>query len=148
MTTVIIFLYLTVLAFSCGLHFLNNRHLKQYGHQVPPEFTGAVNPETLEKSSDYTLAKGQVSLVQSLFDSALTLLFIYGGLMAWYDTWLGSYPLHFISAGLVFFLLLSFVKSLIDLPFDLYNHFIKAKKIRLVGFVKVLPFIRYLYLRL
>ncbi len=123
MTVFIVCLYLAVLAFGCRLHFLNNRHLKQYGHQIPPEFEGAIDPETLAKSSDYTLAKGQVSLVQSLFDSALTLAFVCGGLMVWYDGWLAGYALQFITAGLVFFLLLSLAKTLIDLPFDLYNHF-------------------------
>jgi STE24 endopeptidase len=123
MTTFIILLYLAVLAFSCGLHFLNNRHLKQHGHLVPPGFEEAIDAATLAKSSDYTLAKGQVSLVQSLFDSTLTLLFVCGGLMAWYDGWLGDHSFGFITAGLVFFLLLSLSKTLLDLPFDLYNHF-------------------------
>jgi STE24 endopeptidase len=123
MTTLIIFLYLAVLAFSLGLHFLNNRHLKQFGHQIPTGFETAIDPDTLAKSSDYTLAKGQISLVQSLFDSALTLFFIFGGLMVWYDGWLSGYQLNFILAGLAFFLLLSLVQAVLGLPFDLYNHF-------------------------
>ncbi len=123
MTTFIILLYLAVLGFGLGLHFLNNRHLKQHGSEIPPGFEGVVDPEALTKSSAYTLTKGQVSLVQSLFDSALTLLFIFGGLMAWYDGWIADYALNFITAGLAFFLFLSLAKTLIDLPFDLYNHF-------------------------
>ena len=123
MTLFIIFLYLAVLAFGCRLHFLNNRHLQRYGHQAPPGFENAINPETLVKSSAYTLAKGQVSLVQNLFDSGLTLLFVCAGLMSWYDAWLANYGFSFIAAGLVFFILLSLVKTVLDLPFDLYNHF-------------------------
>ncbi|MCF6179734.1 MAG: M48 family metallopeptidase [Geopsychrobacter sp.] len=123
MTTLIILLYLAVLTFKLGLHFLNNRHLKQQGHKIPPGFAGAVDPATLAKSSDYTLTKGQVSLVRSLFDSGLMILFIFGGLMAWYDGWLAGYSLNFISAGLAFFLLLSLAQTLLGLPFDLYNHF-------------------------
>ncbi|MCF6239397.1 MAG: M48 family metallopeptidase [Candidatus Marinimicrobia bacterium] len=123
MTSIIIVLYLATLAFSLGLHFLNIRHLKQYGHKVPPGFETAIDPATLIKSSDYTLAKSQVSLVQSLFNSLLTMLFIFGGLMAWYDGWLSGYNLNFIIAGLTFFLLLSLVQTLLGIPFDLYNHF-------------------------
>jgi len=123
MTTVIILLYLAVLTFSCGLHFLNNRQLKQHGHEIPPGFETAVDPASLAKSSDYTLAKGQTSLVRSLFDSGLTLLFIFGGLMARYDGWLSDQGLSFINAGLVFFLLLTLAQTLLGLPFDLYNHF-------------------------
>ncbi len=123
MTTLIILLYLAVLTFGCGLHFLNNRHLKQYGREIPPGFEGAVDPDTLAKSSAYTLVKGQVSLVRSIFDSVLTLLFVFGGFMVWYDGWLADHGLNFITAGLAFFLLLSLAKTVLDLPFDLYNHF-------------------------
>lgn len=123
MTALIIFLYLSVLAAGSALHFFNIRHLKQHGHQLPIEFEGAIEAATLVKSSDYTLVKGQVSLVRSLFDSGLTLVFVCGGLLGWYDVWLTGYGLGFISAGLAFFLLLSLVKTIIDLPFDLYSHF-------------------------
>jgi STE24 endopeptidase len=123
MTILIITLYLAVLAFSCGLHYLNNRHLKQHGHEIPSGFEGVIDPGGLAKSSDYSLAKGQVSLLQSLFDSTLTLLFVFGGLLAWYDGWLAGYGLPFITAGLAFFLLLSLTQTVLALPFDLYTHF-------------------------
>jgi STE24 endopeptidase len=123
MTILIILLYLAVLSFSCGLHFLNNRHLKEHGQEIPPGFGGVIAADVLEKSSAYTLAKGQISLVQALFDSALTLVFVCGGLLSWYDRWLSAYDLGFIRAGLLFFLLLSLAKTLLDLPFDLYTHF-------------------------
>lgn len=123
MMTLIILLYLAVLSFSCGLHFLNNRHLKQHGTEIPPGFAGVIAADILQKSSVYTLAKGQISMIQTLFDSALTLAFIFGGMLAWYDRWLSAYDLGFIGAGLIFFLLLSLAKALLDLPFDLYTHF-------------------------
>lgn len=123
MMTLIILLYLAVLAFNCGLHFLNNRHIKQYGHRIPAGFEAALDPSLLAKSTDYTLARGQLSLIRNLFDSGLTLLFVCGGLLDWYDGWLAGYALNFIAAGLVFFLLLSLAKTLLDLPFDLYSHF-------------------------
>ncbi len=123
MTTSIILLYLAVLAVEYGLHYLNNRHLQRYGHQVPPEFAGEIDPATLARASDYTLAKGKLSLFQSLFDSGLTLCFVFGGLLAWYDGWLHRFGLNFIAGGLLFFLLLSLAKTLLDLPFSLYSHF-------------------------
>ena len=64
MTTLIILLYFAVLAVSLGLHVLNNRHLKRYGHQVPTGFEAVIDPETLAKSSDYTLAKGRFGLAR------------------------------------------------------------------------------------
>ncbi len=123
MITFIIILYLAVLTISCGLHYLNNRHLKEHGHEIPSGFEGFIDPNGLAKSSDYTLAKGEVSLVQSLFDSALTVLFVFGGLLAWYDGWLDGFGFSFITAGLAFFLLLSLAQTVLALPFDLYSHF-------------------------
>ena len=123
MTFFIISLYLAVLAAGCGLHALNNRYLKQHGDLVPAGFEGVLDPGILAKSSAYTLAKGQLALVRRLFDSGLTLFFVCGGLMAWYDGWLKGYGFNFIGAGIAFFLLLSLAKTLLDLPFDLFNHF-------------------------
>lgn len=123
MTTLVLLLYLAVFGFSLGLHFLNNRHLKAHGHRVPPGFEEVIAAETLASSSDYTLAKGQLSLCESLFDSALTLLFLFGGLLACYDNWLAGFRLGFIGAGLSFFLILSLLKSLLGIPFDLYAKF-------------------------
>ena len=123
MTTLIIALYLTLLAFRLWLHSINNHHLKTHGHEIPVGFEAVVDPKTLVKSSDYTLAKGQLSLARELFDSVVTLLFIFGGLLSWYDDWLGGYTLGFISAGMIFFLLLSLAQALLGVPFDLYSHF-------------------------
>jgi len=123
MIILIFYLYLAVLAFQLGLQALNNRHLQQHGHLVPSGFEQAIDPQTLAKSSDYTLAKAQAALWHTLFDSAMTLLLIFGGLLALYDRWLAGFGLGFISAGLAFFVLLSLAQSLLGIPFDLYNHF-------------------------
>lgn len=123
MTALVITLYVALLVFRLGLHTLNNRHLKTYGHTIPAGFEAVIDSETLVKASDYTLAKGQLSLVRELFDSAVTLGFIFGGLLACYDIWLKGYALGFIRAGLIFFLLLSMAQTLLGVPFDLYSHF-------------------------
>lgn len=123
MTTLIILLYLAVFGIKFGLHFVNNRHLKRHGHEVPPEFATEIEPETLAQTSDYTLAKARVALVRSLFDGVLSLLFIFCGPLAWYDARLAGAGFGFIGTGLLFFLLLSLAKTLLDLPFDLYHHF-------------------------
>lgn len=123
MTTLIILLYLTVLALSCGLQHLNHRHLQRHGHEVPPDFAAVIDPAALAKASDYTLAKGRLALVRSLFGSALTLLFIFGGVLAWYDGWLAGLRLGFIAGGVVFFLLLALAQGVLGLPCDLYSHF-------------------------
>lgn len=123
MTTLIILLFLGVLAVQFGLQHLNNRHLRQHGQSIPPGFEGAIEAQTLARASAYSLAKARLSLVSGLFDNALTLIFIFGGLLAWYDAWLAQFELGFIPAGLAFFMLLSLGKSLLDLPFDLYAKF-------------------------
>jgi len=123
MPVLVVLLYLAVLAVGFGLHFLNNRHLERFGHRIPEGFEGRIDPATLAKTSDYSLAKGQVSLVKSVFDSLLTLIFVFGGLLAWYDAWMAELGLSFIASGIVFFLLLLPARTLLDLPFDLYSRF-------------------------
>jgi len=123
MMTLTILLYLAVLAFQYGLQHLNNNHLKACGGQVPAGFGDAIEAETLAKASAYSLAKARLGLLSGLTDDLLTFLFIFGGLLAWYDNWLAQFELGFIGGGLAFFLLLSLVKSLLDIPFDLYAKF-------------------------
>lgn len=123
MTATILIIYLAVLAFQLWLQALNNRYLKVHGHEVPPGFEQAIDPPTLARASDYTLTKSRLSLWHGLFDSALTLLFVFGGLLAIYDRWLTGLSLSFIIGGIAFFMLLSFAQTLFGLPFDLYEHF-------------------------
>lgn len=124
MKILLLFLYLLTLAFGLWLRALNLRHLKRHGETVPPEFAGAVDPEALRRSCAYTLAQSRLGLVESLFGAVLTLAFLFGGLLPLYDRWIASLSGSFVVAGLLFFLGLQLVQTVLDIPFSLYRNFV------------------------
>ena len=125
MTTPHLFLalYLVVYGFGLLLRALNLRHLKKFGATVPPGFEGSVDPETLRKSSAYTFEQSRAGLVESLLDTTLLVVFLFGGILPWYDRWIASLSDSFIIRGLLFFLVLYGVQVLIGIPFSLYSTF-------------------------
>jgi STE24 endopeptidase len=123
MTTLLIGVFLLTAGFGYLLRFLNLRFLQQYGDRVPPGFEDAIDPELLRRTSTYTLALSRVGLVESLVDNLLLLVFLFGGLLPWYDRWVASLGGSFVVGGVLFFLLLTTLQSLIDIPFNLYTTF-------------------------
>jgi len=121
-----LFLFLSyVIVTSCGywLCYLNLRHLKQYGGEVPPCFEGAIDVSVLRKTSEYTLAQSRVGLVESIIDNILLLIFLFGGLLPVYDRFITSLTDSFILKGVLFFLLLTVAQEIIAIPFSLYRTF-------------------------
>jgi STE24 endopeptidase len=115
--------YIVVALFRQGLRFLNLDYLKKHGGAVPPEFEGHIDAGILEKTRDYTIEKSRFGFVESVFDSIVLLVFIYGGLLDRYNDWVLSLDLPFVAAGLVFFLLLSAASTILSIPFSLYATF-------------------------
>jgi len=124
MKWVLLLLYLLTVACGMLLRWLNLRHLQRHGDVVPPEFAGAVDPEALHRASAYTLAQSRLALVESLCGAALTLVFLFGGLLPRYDHWTGSLSSSFIGAGVLFFLGLHLAQTFFGLPFGLYRQFV------------------------
>ena len=117
-------LYLLVLGCRLWLRHLNLQHLKAYGHEVPAGFEGIVDRQRLARTSAYTLATSRVGLIESLFSSLLLLLFVFGGLLAWYDDLILGVTTSFVGQGCLFVLGLLLAQTLIDMPFSLYRTFV------------------------
>ncbi|MBC8186210.1 M48 family metallopeptidase [candidate division KSB1 bacterium] len=115
--------YLIIIAFGYWMKFLNLGHLKKYGHQIPDPFEGHIDGELLKKTSDYTFEHSRFGYFESIFDNILLVIFLFGGLLALYNGWIVSLDLSFILTGILFFFLLSFVSSILDIPFNLYTTF-------------------------
>jgi len=120
---IIFFSYLFITLFGYYLKALNLKHLKTYGATIPSEFEGYVDEELLRKTRDYTVETGRFSFIHSVFDNIVLLLFLFGGLLNIYNSWLLSLKWNFILSGLIFFLLLIYVESIISIPFSLYGTF-------------------------
>ncbi len=121
-------LYLLILAFRLWLRRLNLQYLKQNGHNVPAGFAEIVDQGLLAQTSDYTLANSRVGLVESLFSSLLLVVFLFCGLIDWYDGWIRGLTASFVSQGVLFVLGLMLIQAALDLPFSIYRTFIIEEK--------------------
>lgn len=115
--------YFIVAAFGYWLDYLNLSHLKRYGSIIPPEFEGEIDQELLNKTRDYTVEKTRFGIVSSVFDRLILLIFLFGGLLNLYNSWIFSMNLPFILSGLAFFLPLLYAETALSIPFSLYSTF-------------------------
>ena len=116
-------LFAAITAFTYWLRHINLRHLKQYGEEVPEGFEVAIDKEKLSRSSAYTLDSSRLGLWDSLFDNVLLIIFLFGGLIAIYDGYIGSLGASPIISAILFFLLMTWASTLLGIPFDLYGTF-------------------------
>jgi len=123
MTLALFITYLLTVAAGYVLSTLNIRHLRRYGNSVPAGFEGAIDPETLAKTTAYTLEKNRLGMVESILDNLLLIMFLFGGLLGVYDHWITTLSGSFIGDGVIFFLILSFAQTILGIPFSLYDTF-------------------------
>jgi STE24 endopeptidase len=97
--------------------------MKLHGNNIPTMFKEIIDESILCKIHAYTIEKSYFSFIKSLYGNALVLIFLFGGLLNIYNAWISSLNLSFISSGLVFFLLLSYVSTFLSIPFSLYDTF-------------------------
>jgi STE24 endopeptidase len=108
---------------SLGLKWLNLRHHSREGGRVPPELAGAVDAERLLKIAEYTRARSRFVMVRELVSDVAVGVFLFGGLLGAYDTFvlgLGASPLV---SGVVFFVGLALASAVSSIPFALYSTF-------------------------
>ncbi len=120
---ILLALYVGFELFEIWLELINLRCMKANSSKVPEELAGDVDLDLLEKTGRYTEEKTRFGLFTSGFDEVIKLIFIFSGLMLWYSQWINGWHLGFVITGLVFFILISLVKDIIDIPFDIYGTF-------------------------
>jgi len=116
-------LFALVTAFAYWLRHINLHHLKQFGTAVPEGFEGSIDEDKLRASTAYTFDSSRLGLWESLFDNGLLILFLFGGLIVFYDHLVQGLCTGFIISAILYFLLLTWVLTLLGIPFDLYNTF-------------------------
>jgi STE24 endopeptidase len=97
--------------------------MKQKGLVIPPGFERYIDEDLLKKTHAYTIEHNTIGLIESVFSNIITLVFLYGGLLALYASWISSLSASFIIRGILFFLILSYAGTLLSIPFSLYNTF-------------------------
>jgi len=124
----VLVIYILVQAVKQYLKALNQRHLAKHGAEVPTGFEEYIDTEVLTRMRDYTVAHGRVDHVASLIGVGITIIFLFGGLLNWYNNFIDSMQWPPVLAGTVFFLLLSYADTVINIPFSLYNTFSVEKR--------------------
>ena len=126
---IIIFIaYLAVKFFEYFLDYLNYKHLELYGSKVPEGFENVVDKEKLENIRNYTVEKIRFGIISSVYDVAILLIFIFSGLLNFYNSWILSLKLPFVFSTILFLLILVYAHTLLDIPFSLYSTFRIEKK--------------------
>lgn len=115
--------YLIVIGFDFWLEFLNIKHLKRYGLTIPPDFEGEVDKDLLKRTMEYTIENTRFGIITSVFNNIILLIFIFGGLLNIYNSWVISQDLSFILSGVIFFIPIFYVDTLLSIPFSLYSTF-------------------------
>lgn len=128
MKILLLIIYLLVTAMKFLLDWLNLRHRQQQRPPLPESFAGQIDTERMAKSDAYALAGDRLSFIEDGVGFAVTLWFLFGGLLPWYDHWASETASGFVSTGLLFFGLLLLVQMLIGLPFSLYRNFVLEEK--------------------
>lgn len=127
-TTIILSAYVLITLLEHGLDWLNIRHLKKNGGQVPPPFQGLIDQTLLSRTSAYTVEKSRLGFWTSLTGQVAVLLFFFGPWLNQYNGWVLGLGFSYIVGALIFFMLLVYAQTILGLPFSLVQTFKLEKK--------------------
>ena len=99
------------------------QHIQSHRAAVPAEFASAIALDAHQKAADYSSAKTRFGMVHTLVDSAMLLIFTFGGLLLLLDHWAGSVFSNDILHGTALIAAFMIVSSAVDLPFSWYRTF-------------------------
>ncbi|MDP2755840.1 MAG: M48 family metallopeptidase [Nitrospirota bacterium] len=97
--------------------------MMRFGLSIPPEFEGKIDGNLLKKTQEYEEEKTRFSFISSIFGNVITIIFIFGGLLNIYNSWIASLNWPFILTGILFLLILSYASTFLSIPFSLYSTF-------------------------
>ena len=107
---------------------------------IPEFFAAVISREDYQKSVDYTAAKGRFQRWAALYDGAVTLWILLGGVLPALDgvarTFGGNFSAGLHATGIIFCLGVGLILSLLSLPTDLYSTFVLEERF---GFNKTTP---------
>ncbi len=124
----VLILYLTIEVAEQFLAIINLKHLAKHGVEVPPGFEEHVDSSTLMRIRDYTVEHGRVDRIAAVVSMAITILFLFGGLLNWLNSFIGEQGWAPVTSGVIFFMVLIYGETLISMPFSLYNTFSIEKR--------------------
>ena len=103
-------------------------NLKGLKPELPAEFEGIYDREAYEKSQNYTRVKTKFGFLTGVFDFSLLLVFWFAGGFNLLDLYVRGWGYGPVWTGLFFVAILMVVKTLISLPFSIYDTFVIEEK--------------------
>ena len=88
-----------------------------------PELDAVLGREFLDRMRVYLRERTRFDMVASGVSTLAVVVFLFGGLLDLYNSWIASLGLSFTVSGWLFFVLLSLAWELLSLPFSLYSIF-------------------------
>lgn len=120
--------YLFQFVFSLWLERLNRDHMRRAGKQAPAPFREFIDEATLARINAYSVDKSRFSdFRKTVTDLALLIVILTGALSA-VDSYSFNPQVHYIWAGLIFFVSVGFLFFIFGLPFDYYETFVIEEK--------------------
>lgn len=109
--------------FQNFLTLLNIGELRKNSSSVPSVFKEHIDLKTYLKSSEYTHAKSNFSIVSGIFSSLILIVIVLSGLFGSIDNLINGYGLHSYIEGLLYVALISLIFYITGLPFSFYSQF-------------------------
>ena len=124
----ILILYLFLEAAEQLLAIINLKYLARHGAEVPTGFEKHVDSSTLKRIRDYTIEHGRLDRISAVVSILVTIVFLFGGLLNWLNSFIVKQGWSAVVSGCIFFLVLIYGETLITIPFSLYKTFSIEKR--------------------
>jgi STE24 endopeptidase len=117
---VVLCVYLGIRAFRYFLDYLNLKHMRRNVRPAAPEIDAVLGREFLDRMQVYLRERTLFDIAASGFSTIAVVVFLFGGLLDAYNSWIASMNLPFAVSGWVFFVLLYLGWEVLFVPFTLY----------------------------
>lgn len=106
-----------------GLEALNRAETRRHAAGLPPAFAGIMDRATFAKAADYTLARSRFGSVATVYDAAVLVAVLYGGLLPWLWARCDAADPGAAWTGALFLVVAGLLLSLPSLPFEWWSQF-------------------------
>ncbi len=112
------------LAGELALSALNRAEVRRHAEAPPAAAAAMMDVETYQKSVAYTLAKSRFGVITGIFDTVVTAMVLFGGVLPWLFAWaVGWGAAQAVWSHAVFVLLAMLLLSVPSLPFEWWEQF-------------------------
>jgi STE24 endopeptidase len=117
---VLLCVYIGIQVFRYCLDYLNLSYMRRRARPAAPEFDALLGREFLDRMQVYLRERTLFGMAASGLSAIAVVVFLFGGILDAYNSWIASMNLPFAVSGWVFFILLYLAWEVFSLPFTLY----------------------------